>query len=147
MSGNGTTDIRRVGRNLNAFTFSFAENLLDDIRSMYRSTVSAVLSAPQMRPAFDGGQHVKSTIDSPQYKFFVTSYGAAPLLWVSNNCPQTYLVFKQFFDALGLAEQAKPLVDHRAAIVMYCGFFVVDLTCCPPSKAGRICGWEVVPPH
>lgn len=74
---------------------------------------------------FEGFEQVNIQITDGELKFHVTSYGTAPLLWVSNNNNHTYQLFKKFMDDLGIMEEIKTLIDFDKKIQVYCGFFVI----------------------
>lgn len=125
---NQPMDLRRlsqVGPHLNAYTFRFSDTALDEVRAMYIASVAGALESPECAHMLRGGQPVQGVLEHGDRKFFVTSYGAAPLLWVSSNDKPTYDVFKRAFDALGITDDLKELVDYRSDITMYCGFYVV----------------------
>lgn len=117
--------LTQVGPHLNAYTFQFPDTALHEVRAMYIASVAAALESPENANIFDGNQSVHGTLEHDEHKFFVTSYGAAPLLWVSSNDAATYGVFKRAFDSLGIADEVKQLVDYQSDITMYCGFYVV----------------------
>ena len=74
---------------------------------------------------FEGMEQINIQLTLEELKFHVTSYGSAPLLWISNNNTHTYNMFKSFMDELDIMDEVKSLVDFNDKIEVYCGFFVV----------------------
>lgn len=114
--------LQRLGPDLNAFTFRFDEALLRDIRDSYARELMPMLQDPARRALFEGGRLWRGSV-GPQY--YLVSYDLAPLLWFSADTPETYVTYQRCFDAMGIAQDIKQLVDYDAQIVMYCGFLVV----------------------
>lgn len=119
------TTLTRIGADLNAYTFSFDQNLLGTIRCAYRDHVAAYLAAPEQSALFEGGRSRSGEFGTNDQQFYYRTYRKAPLFWVSNNNWHTYGLFKDFFDAIDIAECVKGLVDFTENITLYCGFFVV----------------------
>ncbi len=115
----------QVGPALNAYKFTFDDNLLDELRRLYFSALSHGLAAPQNASIFEGGAQISLSISVANYKFHLLSYGKTPLLWVSSGNRPAYDIFKRFADSLEIENDLKELVDCNQNLVMYSGFFVV----------------------
>ncbi len=74
---------------------------------------------------FAGMEQINIQMKFDELQFHITSYGTAPLLWISNNNAHTYDVFRAFIDGLDIMDDIKTLVDFENKIEVYCGFFVV----------------------
>jgi len=74
---------------------------------------------------FAGMEQINIQMKLEELRFHVTSYGAAPLLWVSANNADTYDIFKSYLTDLDIMDDIKELVDFDDHIEVYCGFFVV----------------------
>lgn len=111
----------------NAYTFEFDTALLSSARDVYANYVSRTLWNDPSAP-FEGGKVLRQRIAVPPWghDYLLVTFGKAPLLWISNDCAASYGMFKKFFDAIGITEDVKKLVDYDRAIVMYSGFFVVS---------------------
>jgi hypothetical protein len=79
------TSITRVGPNSNAFTFSFDEKILDEIRVASQTYILPYLEAPERASVFEGGELRKGTFGENEQLYYYTTYGNNPLIWVSNN--------------------------------------------------------------
>lgn len=117
--------LSQVAPHVNAFEFRFPEEALSEVRAMYSSSVARSLESPENASAFEGGRDVSGRLAGDEHSFYITSYGSAPLLWVSADDAATYAVFRRAFDSLGIVDDLKELVDFESDITMYCGFFVV----------------------
>ncbi len=106
---------------LNAYTFSFEDELLEELRDAYQTVVSQRLEAAWLQ----GGESRAGEIEHESFRFFVTSYGSSPLIWVSCGDRHTHGLFQRFFESLHIVEDVKQLVDYDRRIVVYCGFFVI----------------------
>lgn len=115
--------LNQIGNGLNAFTCQFDLSLLDEIKDSYNQELRALLCGHENRGWFEGGQKISQSVGTGEY--FLTSFKHYPLLWFSCNSPNTYQIYRRFFDALYIEEDIKGLVDHDEKIVMYCGFLVV----------------------
>lgn len=120
-----TQKLERIAAGVNAFTFRFEPELLDEIRSAYERLVAPVLDDPANASLLEGGRRVEIDLGAGDDRFYVTSFGEAPLLWVSNDNDQTHAMFERFFRSLQIDDDVKELVDFDERIVVYCGFFVV----------------------
>lgn len=116
--------LKPLHSDLNAYTFSFDESLLEEIRETFLAELSPTLAQKSLQYLFEGGKVFKQPIGSHQ-SFYIYSYESDPLLWISNNCEWSYQMFLRFFDSLELSEDIKQLVDYKDRIQMYSGFFVV----------------------
>lgn len=114
---------KRLHPNLDAYTLRFEDTLLGEIRDSYRSELSPLLEAPRNRYLFEGGRSHRARVGKSG-AYFASSFDDYPLLWLSNNDAGTYAMFRRFFDALGIEDEVRELVDCRE-IVMYCGFLVI----------------------
>jgi len=117
--------LKQIGEDLNAYVFSFGNELLEEVRTAFSSTLAGNLNKPQNAALLAGGKAYQIEINTSQHKYFLMSYGQSPLLWISNNCVDSYQMFKRFFDAVAIQDDLKQLVDFDQDIVMYSGFFVV----------------------
>lgn len=118
-------ELQRVQPNLNAFTVEFDQTLLDELKFLYHTYLASFLEDKTNSHLFKGGFRVSQTLNVGQYNFYIVSYQQFPLLWVSNDCHNTYQVFKRFFSGLKIENQLKELIDIEKEVVMYCGFFVI----------------------
>lgn len=109
----------------NCFTINFDTSILKQLQDMYRSEIGPVISNEKNEAILTGGKHVVSELDLGKYSYFLTSYGKNPLLWVSNNNVDTYMVFKDFYQHLNIDNDLKKLIDVENNIQVYCGFYVV----------------------
>ncbi|HXV27410.1 MAG TPA: hypothetical protein VD913_00445, partial [bacterium] len=119
------TTLHRIKPDVNAYQFKFDEKILDEMREAYASALLPILKLPRLAPCFNGGKSFQFEIGTNPKKYYLVSYGNAPLLWISNHSPETYAMFERFFDSLNINEAVKELVDYDKEIRMYCGFFVV----------------------
>lgn len=106
---------------LNAYTVTFEDAILDEIRESYNQNIKPFLSNPKNKKYFSGGKTFIKSIAN--YRFF--SYGKYPLLWFSNNNRETYEIYKRFFDKLDIQNEIKKLVDFDENIILYSGFLVI----------------------
>ncbi|MCS6959086.1 MAG: hypothetical protein RMK91_03455 [Pseudanabaenaceae cyanobacterium SKYGB_i_bin29] len=112
--------LKQLGENLNAYTVSFAVELLEDIRQSYYQYVHPLLSdQPQLLQP-------KELQEKDLGEYHLVNYPGTTLLWVSSNTAKTYNLYRQFLDKLDIIDDIKLLVDYREKIVMYCGFLVVS---------------------
>lgn len=109
----------------NAYTFVFDAHLLDELRTLYVSTLANGLESPDVAFVYEGSKALDIAINAGDYKFQLVSYGRSPLLWVSCADRRTYDVFRRFADSLEIQEDLKELVDVNNEPVMYCGFYVI----------------------
>lgn len=117
--------LQRLGPNLNAFTLEFEITLLDELKDLYDTYLSPEFNDKKNAALFEGNRQIAEPLEIDPHKFYIVSYNKSPLLWVSNDCRETYDIFKRFFVALKLENHLKKLIDHEKNIVMYCGFFVI----------------------
>lgn len=113
--------------NAHAFEFQFDPSLLGRLASIYECVVAPQLDTAQRRTYSGRGK-----LSGDGLRFHVSKYGHL-LLWVAADDLTTHREFEALFDALGLAEAAKPLVDFDERVVMYNGFFVVSDGVVAPS--------------
>lgn len=116
--------LKLLHEDLDAYTLRFEESLLNEIRDSYRRELAGLLENPQNQYLFQGGRSHRARVGRSA-PYFALSFESYPLLWLSNNNVETYEVFRRFFDALGLEEQVRELIDCRERVVMYCGFLVI----------------------
>jgi len=114
-----------LGGDLNAYTVAFDPALLEELRAVYAEAIAGYLIREEGRDLLGGGKPVAVGWEHYPYKFRVTSYGHAPLLWISNDNLAAYQLFERFFRSLDVVDEIKSLVDFEQNIVLYCGFFVV----------------------
>ena len=119
------TALNRIGPKSSAFTFSFDEKLLDDIRDSYNNFILPDLESPEHISLYDGGAQREGTLGREDHQYYYTTFGEEPLIWISNNNWRTYTQFKNFFDALNIKDEVKQLVDYDKDLTFYSGFFVV----------------------
>jgi hypothetical protein len=115
----------QIAENVNAYTLRFDGHLLDEVRSLWEQVAGPTLSDPANAHLLAGGKRVDLELGSGESRLYVTSFGEAPLLWLSNDNDQTYAIFERFFRSLEIDDDVKELVDHDERIQVYCGFFVV----------------------
>ena len=92
---------------------------------MFNASLRERLSREGYACLFEGMEQINIQITDEGLKFHVTSYGTAPLLWISSNNAHTYNMFKAFMTGLDIMDDIKTLVDFNDHIEVYCGFFVV----------------------
>ena len=119
------TDLVRIGPDLNAFTLKFDEDLLDDIRALYRRDIHPFIRDRRTSGSWRAGKSFVSQSRNPGSQYFVVSYGHNPLLWVSCNTAETHALYRRFFDRLAIEPLLGQFVDHDRHLVMYCGFLVI----------------------
>ena len=114
--------LEQIDRNLNAYRFTYDSTLLDELRTVFTTELAGHFTDALLA----GGRPLQLEMDTQQYKFTLMSYGPSPIMWVSNNCLDSYVLFARFFDALDIRREVNQLVDCAQGVVMYCGFFVVS---------------------
>jgi len=92
---------------------------------MFDTALKARLNRDGYAYLFEGLEQINIQITDEEFKFHITSYGTAPLIWISNNNSHTYGIFKSFIEKLDIMDEIKTLVDFKDHIQVYCGFFVV----------------------
>src|SRR5271165_1447461 len=107
----GVGKLTRIGAGLNAFKIQFEDGLLGEIRESYRRELLAVFSNPQNLHLFEGGRQLYQPVGASTSEYFLASYGSHPLLWLSCNTPETYQIYRRFFDGLEIESDVKELVD------------------------------------
>jgi len=117
--------LKKLSPALNAYTVSFESSLLDKLRKVFDTYLKSGLSAEKNSYLLSGKNIVNVEIKGQDIQFHILSYGATPLLWVSNNNIRTYNIFKSFLRSLDIIDDIKQLVDYKKSLRMYCGFFVV----------------------
>jgi hypothetical protein len=117
--------LTRIGAGLNAFKFSFAEDLLDEIRDSYSRELHPILNNPLNHHLLEGGRELFRPVGAAGSEYFLASFLRYPLLWLSCNTDNTYQIYKRFFDSLDIEDEVKELVDHDERLVMYCGSLVI----------------------
>jgi hypothetical protein len=123
--------LQQIEPGLNAYTLSFDPAALDTLRTMFDNALRERLNREGYAYLFTGMEQINIQMKLEELQFHITSYGTAPLLWISNNNAFTYKLFKSFMDELDIIDDIKILVDFENTIEMYCGFFVVG------KKMGR----------
>ena len=117
--------LRQIEPGLNAYTVNFEPSLLSTLRTMFDDFLKERLNREGYAYLFSGMEQINIQLILEDLQFHITSYGTAPLLWVSNNNAHTYNIFKSFMNDLDIMEDIKDLVDFENKIEVYCGFFVV----------------------
>lgn len=110
---------------LNAYKVSFDPSLLNTLRTMFDNALKERLKRDGYAYLFAGMEQINIQMKLDDLRFHVTSYGTAPLLWISANDAHTYKFFKSFMTELNIMDDIKELVDFENHIEVYCGFFVV----------------------
>jgi len=117
--------LQQIAPGLNAYKVSFDPSLLGALRAMFDEHLRERLSKEGYAYLFTGMEQINIQMKFEDLQLHVTSYGTAPLLWISNNNAHTYDIFKSFMDELDIMDDIKELVDFENKIEIYCGFFVV----------------------
>ncbi len=117
--------LQQIGPGLNAYKVSFNPSLLTALQTMFDEVLKERLNREGYAYLFTGMEQINIQMKFDDLQFHVTSYGTAPLLWISNNNAHTYALFKSFMDELDIMDDIKELVDFENKIEVYCGFFVV----------------------
>ncbi len=110
---------------MNAYTVRFDSSLLNTLRTMFDRSLRERLGREGYAYLFAGMEQINIQLKLEELQFHVSSYGTAPLLWISSNNAHTYQLFKAFMDELDVMDDIKELVDFDDHIEVYCGFFVV----------------------
>jgi hypothetical protein len=119
--------LESIAPDAHAFEFRFDPSLLDRLASIYENVVVPQLDVAKRRTYFGRGK-----VSGDGLRFHVSKHGHL-LVWVSADDLPTHREFEEFFDALGLADAVKPLIDFDERIVMYNGFYVVSDGVVAPS--------------
>ena len=117
--------LQQIKSGLNAYTVSFDDSMLNTLRAMFDNHLRERFGREGYAYLFAGMEQINIQLKLDDLQFHVTSYGTAPLLWVSNNNAQTYGIFKSFMSELDIFDDIKELVDFDKKIEVYCGFFVM----------------------
>ena len=117
--------LKQLESGLNAYKVNFAPSLLTPLREVFDSYLRERLNREGYTYLFDGMEQIDIQMKLEEFRFHVTSYGTAPLLWISSNNSHTYDYFKTFMDELDIMDDIKELVDFDDHIEVYCCFFVV----------------------
>ena len=117
--------LQQLEPGLNAYRLSFDPSLLNTLRTMFDEVLKERLNREGYAYLFTGMEQINIQMKFEELQFHITSYGTAPLLWISNNNAHTYKLFKSFMDELDIMDDIKELVDFENKIEVYCGFFVV----------------------
>lgn len=117
--------LQQLQPGLNAYKLSFDPSLLDTLRVMFDSNLRERLGREGYAYLFTGTEQINIQMKLEELQFHITSYGTAPLLWISNNNAHTYNLFRSFMTELDIMDDIKALVDFENHIEVYCGFFVV----------------------
>ncbi len=117
--------LKKIEPGLNAYTLAFDVSLLDSLREMFDHSLRERFQREGYAYLFAGMEQINIQMKLDALQFHVTSYGTAPLLWVSNNNQLTYDIFKAFMLELDIMEDIKELIDFENHIEIYCGFFVI----------------------
>jgi hypothetical protein len=125
--------LQQIGADLNGYTLNFDQGLLDEIRDSYSSKLQPILTNPDNHRLFEGGRVLRQPVGAADSDYYLVSFQAYPLLWLSSNTPATYQIYRRFYDNLGIEDEVRSLVDHHEKIIMYCGFLVVGENSPEPS--------------
>jgi len=117
--------LQQLEPGLNAYKVSFDPSLLTALREMFDNALRERLNRAGYTYLFEGMEQIDVQLKLEALQFHVTSYGTAPLLWISSNNAHTYQRFKAFMDGLDIMGDIKELVDYDDHIEVYCCFFVV----------------------
>lgn len=117
--------LQQIAPGLNAYKVNFDASLLTTLQPMFDEALKERLNREGYAYLFTGMEQINIQMKLDDLQFHVTSYGTAPLLWISNNNAHTYEIFKTFMDELDIMDDIKELVDFENDIQVYCGFFVV----------------------
>jgi hypothetical protein len=117
--------LQQLEPGLNAYKVSFDTSLLNPLRTMFDTYLRERLGREGYAYLFAGMEQINIQMKLEELRFHVTSYGAAPLLWISANNADTYDIFKAYLTDLDIMDEIKELVDFDDHIEVYCGFFVV----------------------
>jgi len=117
--------LQKIEPELNAYRLNFDPALLQPLQTVFDTALKERLQREGYSYLFTGMEQIDLQMKIEEWQFHVTSYGTAPLLWISNNNAQTYALFKAFMQSLDITDDIKQLVDFDKDIEMYCGFFVV----------------------
>ncbi len=117
--------LQQLEPDLNAYKVNFDGSLLKPLQELFETSLKARLNREGYAYLFEGLQQINIQITDEKLKYHITSYGTAPLLWISNNNEHTYNIFKSFMDKLKIMDDIKQLVDFKNQLEVYCGFFVV----------------------
>ena len=117
--------LQQIGAGLNGYTLNFDQSLLDEIRDSYSSKLQPILTNPDNHRLFEGGRVLRQPVGAADSDYYLVSFQAYPLLWLSSNTPAEYQIYRRFYDNLGIEDEVRSLVDHHEKIIMYCGFLVV----------------------
>ena len=111
--------LQQLEPGLNAYTVSFDSTLLDTLRTMFDEFLKERLSREGYDYLFAGMEQINIQMKLEELQFHITSYGTAPLLWISNNNAHTYNVFRSFMSDLDIMDDIKELVDFEDHIEVY----------------------------
>ena len=118
-------DLVRIDPSSNAFSFSFDETILSNIREAYHSHILPMLKNSEYDALFAGGESRHGPLGEGEHQYYFVTYDKEPLFWLSNNNLHTYRLFEEIFKALNIKEAVKHLVDFEEDIILYSGFFVI----------------------
>lgn len=117
--------LQQIEKDVNAFSVKFDPEMLEPLQELFDDYLRERLGRDGYAYLFSGMEQINIQMKLDEYQFHVTSYGTAPLLWISNNNAHTYQIFRSFMDDLNIMDEIKELVDFDNGIEVYCGFFVV----------------------
>ncbi|MEQ1663464.1 MAG: hypothetical protein ABL877_12300 [Thiobacillus sp.] len=130
--------LNQIGDGLNAYTFTFGDDDLNEIRDSVRPYIDEILTNPDYKQVLNGGKQYSLPIGEKTADYYLVSYGTSPLLWLSTNTDHAYQIYKRFFEAVGIEADVKELVDYEKNIVVYCGFLVIGNKSPAPFVARRL---------
>jgi len=118
--------LKQLEPDLNAYKVNFDAAFLKPLQELFNASLKEKLNREGYAYLFEGLEQINIQITDKELKYHITSYGTAPLLWISNNNAHTYKLFKSFMDKLDIMDDIKQLIDFKNHIEIYCGFFVVS---------------------
>lgn len=119
------TTIAQIAPGLNGYQTSFATELLADLRASYEKCVAPAIRNGQEGEWLAAGVRFRQELSSSAGQYYAVSFDDYPLAWISADTEQSYELFHKLFNAIGIADEVKALVDCDGGLVLYSGFFVV----------------------
>ena len=79
--------LKQIGEDLNAYVFSFGNELLEEARTAFSSTLAGNLSKPQNAALLAGGKAHQIEINTSQHKYFLIVKIQKRISYESNFIP------------------------------------------------------------